>query len=431
MLDVHLSTFQVDATPPIGHPLCGGWIRPVEAVDDPLTLRGLILEGSGLPIVLAAVDWTGVGNESHRIWTEAIAGAAGTTPDRVALHCVHQHNAPMVDREGNEMLRAAGAPILLYDPDFFERVVGATAAAVRAAMSEGRPVDRVRWGEATVRRVACNRRVIGADGKVKFTRTSATTDPAARAEPEGTIDPSLKSIGLYRGDRALARLYFYATHPMSYYGDGRVSADFVGLARASRDADEPEVFHAYFTGCAGDVTAGKYNDGARSNRAVLADRLAAAMAEADASAEEGRLDSVEWRSAPFVFAPREDLDLDRLAAIVADPGAKTVDRNRSAFACGWLRRSAAGRPVSLGSLGLGVARTLHLPGETFVAYQLAAAAIDPACGLAVAAYADAGPWYIPLARSYGEGGYEPSVSWVSPTTEPRYAEAIAALLREA
>ena len=49
----------------------------------------------------------------------------------------------------------------------------------------------------------------------------------------------LRSIGLFRGDRAVARLYFYTTHPMSYYGDGRVSADFVGLARARRDAEEP------------------------------------------------------------------------------------------------------------------------------------------------------------------------------------------------
>jgi hypothetical protein len=32
---LHLATFQSDATPPLGHPLRGGWIEPVRGVDDP------------------------------------------------------------------------------------------------------------------------------------------------------------------------------------------------------------------------------------------------------------------------------------------------------------------------------------------------------------------------------------------------------------
>jgi hypothetical protein len=83
MLAFQLATFKVDATPPPGHPLCGGWIRPVECVDDPLWLRGIVILGSGPPIVLASLDWVGVQNESHRLWTEALAEAARTTPDRI------------------------------------------------------------------------------------------------------------------------------------------------------------------------------------------------------------------------------------------------------------------------------------------------------------------------------------------------------------
>ena len=59
MLAFHLATFKIDATPPIGHPLCGGWIKPVVGVDDPLWLRGVVLMGTDRPIVLAALDWTG------------------------------------------------------------------------------------------------------------------------------------------------------------------------------------------------------------------------------------------------------------------------------------------------------------------------------------------------------------------------------------
>lgn len=431
MLDVHLSTFAVHATPPIGHSLCGGWIKEVVGVDDPLWLRGVVLEGSGLPIVLAALDWTGVSNESHRIWTEALAAAAMTSPDRVALHCVHQHNAPFVDHAGNELLRKAGADRLLFDPAFFDSMVARSVAALKEAMSEGRPVNRLRVGREDVSQVACNRRVIGPDGKIRFTRTSSTTDPAARAEPDGTIDPALRSISFFRGDRPVARLYFYTTHPMSYYGDGRVSADFVGLARSSRDADEQDVFHVYFTGCAGNVTAGKYNDGARSNRTLLADRLAAAMAAADAKAEDYRLAAVDWRTTDFAFGVRENLDDDRLSAIVADPAESTVNRNRTAMTRGWIERARTGRPIVLGLLDLGRARSLHLPAETFVEYQLDATRANGSGMLAVAAYGDGGPWYIPLSRSYDEGGYEPSMSWVGRGTEPRYRAAIAALLGQA
>ena len=431
MLALHLARFSVDATPPAGHPLCGGWIKPVEGVDDPLSLRGVVIQGGGLPVVLAALDWTGVMDESHRLWTEALADAAQTTPDRVALHCVHQHNAPFIDREGNRLLKAAGADPLLFDDTFVDALVKRSAEAVRASLAQAQPVTHVRVGRSEVRRVACNRRVIGPDGKILYTRTSSTKDPAARAAPEGTIDPTLTAIGLFQNDRPLARLYYYTTHPMSYYGDGRVSSDFVGIARDRRDADEPGVAHVYFTGSAGNVTAGKYNDGSHANRATLAGRVHDAMKAADLDADDhrGRLDGIEWAASPFTFAPRGDLDPDRLKAIVADPKQKVVDRNRSAMACGWLTRVATGRPVLLSRLELGGATVLNLPAETFVEYQLEAQKARPGGVLATAAYGDGGPWYIPLTRSFAEGGYEPSVALVSEDTEPAYRRAIAALLR--
>src|SRR5437763_632991 len=79
------------------------------------------------------------------------------------------------------------------------------------------------------------------DGKVKYTRTSATRDPKARAEPEGLVDPFLKVLSFFDGDRPLAALNYYATHPMSFYGDGRVTSDFCGLARDRRANEDDKV----------------------------------------------------------------------------------------------------------------------------------------------------------------------------------------------
>ncbi len=306
-----------------------------------------------------------------------------------------------------------------------------TAADVRAAVDASQPVSHVRYGQAEVSEVASNRRVIGPDGKILYTRNSATKNPKARAAPEGTIDPVLRSIGFFQGDRPLARLYYYTTHPMSYYGDGRPSSDFVGLARQKRDEEEPETLHVYFTGSAGNITAGKYNDGSHTQRAVLADRVHFGMVAADRDADRAsmRLDSLEWTTDPIRFRPREDLDFDELVAIVKDPKDTTVNRNRLSMACGWLKRLETGRPILLGRLDLPGVTVVHLPAETFVEYQLDAQKLLGDVPLATAAYGDGGPWYIPLRRSFDEGGYEPSVALVSRDTEPMYKKAIADLLR--
>ncbi|WP_235905365.1 hypothetical protein [Tautonia marina] len=428
--DLRLGTFDIDASPPMNHSLCGGWITPVVGQDDPLRLRGIVILGADDPIVIASLDWTGVMNESHRLWTEQLAEAAGTTPDRVALHCVHQHNAPFIDHEGNRLLREAGADRLLFDEPFVADLMAQSAEAVAEAVRSAVPVDRIGVGSAEVTQVACNRRVIGPDGKILYTRTSSTRDPAARAAPDGTIDPMLQSLSFYREGFPVARLYYYTTHPMSYYGDGRVSADFVGIARANRSADEEGTLHLYFTGAAGNVTAGKYNDGSPENRPILASRIYQAMASADAAAEDHPLDHLSWTTVPIEFNPREDLDLDRLKAIVADPNASTVDRNRNAMTCGWLMRLATKRPILLGRLDTNANSVLHLPAETFVEYQLYAKSLAGGVPLAVAAYGDGGPWYIPLERSYAEGGYEPSVSWVSTMSEPMYKSKIEELIRK-
>src|SRR5262245_30520151 len=82
---LHLSTFRCEVTPPDGHPLCGGWIEPVRGVDDPLYALGIILLGMGQPVVLCAVDWCGLRNDANRQWREALARAAHTVPEKVAI----------------------------------------------------------------------------------------------------------------------------------------------------------------------------------------------------------------------------------------------------------------------------------------------------------------------------------------------------------
>ena len=216
---LRLATFRCDVTPPPGHPCCGGWITPVTAVDDPLEAIGLVLLGAGAPIVLCVVDWTGLCNTAHLQCQQALAHAVGTTADRVAVQCVHQHDAPFVCLDAQRLVRAQGDLPDIVDPDFFRRCLDQVARSAAEAVPQARSLTHVACGQAEVEKVAGNRRMLRDDtGRVLAMRGSSCRDPQLRALPEGLIDPWLKTVAFYSGSDKIAACHYYATHPMSHYG---------------------------------------------------------------------------------------------------------------------------------------------------------------------------------------------------------------------
>lgn len=410
----HLATFAADVTPPLGHPLCGGWIEPVRAIDDPLRALGVVLFGMGQPIVLCAVDWCGIRNDAHEAWRKALADAAHTVPSCVAVQCVHPHNAPFADLEAEKLLQAAKGPPSL-DLKFHEQAVRQTADAIKTSLAKTVRFTHIGMGQAKVERVASNRRIVGDDGKVKHVRYSATKDPQIQAEPEGLIDPWLKTLSFWDGDKPLAALHYYATHPMSYYGDGRVTSDFCGLARDKRRQDDPKVFQAYFTGCAGNVTAGKYNDGAKENRPILRDRILTAMEAAWQATKRHEIKGWTWRAEPVKFPPRREKSFgeEESRGVLENVKESNARRGNAACQLAWLKR--IDRPIEFTCLDFGVAQVLHLPGEPFIEYQLKAQALKPDSFVCVAGYGDDGPGYIPTDKAFLEGGYEPTVALAAPS----------------
>jgi len=414
-----IATFQADITPPSGTPLCLGLVTPAATVDDALTARGVVLyPGREKPIVLCALDWLGVGNASQDTWKAALARAAETVPERVAVQTVHQHDAPGEDQMAGELLGIDG---VFQSAAFAREARARVAAAVRAAGAKRRTLSHVSAGAAVVERVASNRRILGADGKVEFVRYTACRNAPLCDAPEGVIDPLMRSIGFWDGSERVATLHYYATHPMSYYGKGAVSADFPGMARAAQVG-----FTVYFTGAAGNIGAGKYNDGAPEKRVVLAERLADAMRRARAAEQKHVLDRVAWASVPVRLPHRDGKEFTE-EAIVAEMRNEKLElkfRANAARYLAWLRLTKQGREIPVTCLRVGPARVLHLPGELFVEYQLAAQREARGEMVAMAAYGDYGPMYIGTAKAYPEGGYETSaVSRVSPGAEEILLEA--------
>jgi hypothetical protein len=422
----YLATFSADVTPPDGHPLCGGWIEPVRGVDDPLRALGVVLLGSGAPIVLCVVDWCLIRNDAHFAWRDGLAKACHTTSDRVAVQTVHPHNAPIADIEAQKLIDAVpGAPPML-DLKYHERCIESTAEAAKAALAKTTEFTHYGIAQARVEQVASNRRIVK-DDKVIHTRTSATRDVNVRDFPEGLIDPTLRTLSLWNGDRPLVAMHYYASHPMSYYGDGRVSADFCGLARQKRQADDARIFQMYFTGCSGNVTAGKYNDGAKQNRSILRDRIHAAMVAAWKTTERYPVEKLGWRVEPVKLPPRmeKSFGAEESRKALEDAQAARAKRGNAALQLSWLARQD--KPIDFTCLDLGKALVLHLPGEPFIEYQLKAQSLRPDRFVCVAGYGDDGCGYVPTNRAYLEGGYEPTVALAAPS-EGTMVKAIEKLL---
>ncbi|HEV3448408.1 MAG TPA: hypothetical protein VG099_27475, partial [Gemmataceae bacterium] len=246
---------------------------------------------------------------------------------------------------------------------------------------------------------------------------------------EGLIDPWLKTLSFWNGAQPLAAMHYYATHPMSYYGKGHISSDFCGLARQKQQGDHPAVLQIYFTGCAGNIAAGKYNTGTPETRSLLRERMHEAMKAAWQATERHPLERCEWRVEPVRLQPRREASfgMDVSRKQLENPKESRARRGNAAFQLAWLKR--LDRPIHLSCLDLDKALVLHLPGEPFIEYQLKAQAQRKEAFVCVAGYGDDGPGYIPTAKAYFEGGYETTVALASPESEEILSRTIARLLR--
>ena len=408
-----------DVTPPLGHPLCSGWLKPAKVIDDPLR-AGHRAVGRKLFRILRLI---GAACAAMPTWPGAAwPGAAHTTPKRGGSMPPSPRYA-FVDL--GPLLSAAGLSLARM---LISSMPPCKSRDRPSKSLRKQPASRTTARETRVHDVASNRRVLGPDGKVQFWRGSATPDAKARAAPQGLIDPWLKVLGFWNGDTPLAALHFYASHPMSYYGKGRVSSDFCGLARERRQDDLPSVRQLYFNGAAGNIAAGKYNDGAPANRRLLSERIYEGMKAAWAAMERRPVTGWTWHAETVSFEPRSEEAFSRTTntAILGDAKATTAGKAIAAFQSPWLNRlSDRSRAVLAGGTcsGRGTARS-HSSN-----IQLFAQAQRKDGFICTAGYGDGGPGYIPTRHAYDEGGYETTVALAAPSCEDTMQAAIRNLLK--
>jgi hypothetical protein len=415
--------FAMDATIPIGHRCMGVLPQKSLAIADSLELHGFVLLGSGEPIVVVAIDWCEIRNASYDTWRARLAKVAETTPQRVLVSSLHQHDAPVIDAGAQDLLDQVGLTNELFDRDFHEDVLRRAEDALRLAIDEAQSITHIGYAESKVLNVASNRRVVDADGRVSFTRGSSSGREAFFRETDaGFIDPLLRTISFWDENRCLVEYHAYATHPMSYYGRGEVSSDFVGLARKQLARIDRSIHPIYASGCSGDVTAGKYNDGSPQAREELTQKIYGAMlANREKTIKHPLLHGWGFRSVPLELEYTQSPTLQRevMDRELRDGGLPTEKRILAAMGlASWQRSVERKQPIDVPCVDFGIARLVLFPGESFVGYQQIAQDLNGDVPVVPVGYGECWTGYVPTEAAFADG-FSESWLWVARGSQTR------------
>ena len=425
-----VAVFSEDATIPLGHRCMGVLKQKSVKVVDPLHVHGCVLLGGERPIVFAAVDWCEIRNEAYDRWREVLAAAAGTSRECVFVFSLHQHDAPVTDNGAEELLAKVGLSGELFDFGFQEDVLRRVANSIKEGVKAKQPVDRVGFGQAKVKHIASSRRYVTPEGRVTFGRgsRSGSNDNYAKA-PEGLIDPNLKTISFWHGKKPVVALSSYATHPMSYYGRGGITYDFVGMARERRRRDDQSVHQIYASGCSGDVTAGKYNNGSPAHRELLANKLYVGMKDAWEATETYPLEKADFRNTKFELEYRKDKShsLAGMLGVLDDDKQTTEKRILAAMGLSSRRRVQTGHKIDMPVVDFGRGEVILFPGESFVGYQLMAQEMKPDKFVMSIGYGECWPGYVPTKASFDEN-FDDVWLWVPRGSEARMRAAMEKVL---
>ena len=164
--EFRLATFSADVTIPLNHRCMGVIPTKSKRVADPLLAHGFVLSDGKQTVVLCALDWCEVRNGAFDQWREALAKAAGTVRETVLVTALHQHDAPVIDRDAATILAAAGLTDELYHVAWHDKTLARVSQAVRDSLELATPVTHFGISETPVLQIASNRRVVLENGTV-------------------------------------------------------------------------------------------------------------------------------------------------------------------------------------------------------------------------------------------------------------------------
>jgi hypothetical protein len=218
---------------------------------------------------------------------------------------------------------------------------------------------------------------------------------------------------------------------MSYYGKGEVTSDFVGLARKRLARLDRSIHPIYASGCSGDVTAGKFNDGSPEAREELTRKIYEAMlANRKGVKKDPVPETWGFRNLPLElnYSHAEPLQKEPMERALHDGSLSVEKRILAAMGlASWNRGQVRKQPIDMPCIDLGIARLVLFPGESFVGYQHIAQEASGALPLLPVGYGECWTGYVPTDAAFADG-FDESWLWVAPGAQSRIERVLQDLL---
>jgi len=368
---------KVDITPRIGIELCGFGAylqRRSIGVRDRLWARALALRLEDATAILVSCDLVGLSADLCRIVRKLVCAETCLPPSAVMVHCTHTHSGPAT--AGYE---GWGQPDQTYLEILPRRIAAACTAAFRNLQ-----VARLSHAEVPCEHIGLNR---------EYDRDAPPLDEVLQedwrpAKPELT-DTTCHVLAFHAGDRLIGFASYFGCHPVVCCEETRyIHGDFVGIATASIEREQPGSIGLFLQGAQGDVNSCVVHKPERESLLAL-DVVAARYARAvRAGLEKARpleVDRVACALCPVDFTPKR-IDAGTLKTLLAeyeavlhDPRASdesSTVRMATVNACGMRKRIAdldAGVPTALPAdiqaIRIGPVALLACPFEVFQAIK--------------------------------------------------------------
>jgi hypothetical protein len=416
MSQLQIGIAQVNFTPRIGLPLAGNYRDDYAArgVHDPLYSKAIVIRNSaGHQVALLVLDICVLNRQNTAFMKQLIYNATGIPPSQVLIAATHTHSGPSPATLGI-MPRSS-------DTDtrrFLQKAAGAVGLACRKMKPSSLHV-----GFTTENRLSYIRRLLCKDGKTHMNWEKL--DPRFVVKPLGRIDPQVIALAVQNKDKRRAIVVNFGLHPAVLAGDNWLySADYPGyLAEAMQKTSGRDLCTLFFNGCCGNVNHIDYSDLLQGRGFQMTQRIGYMLA---ADTQETLTKSVEVKGSA-VRAVSKLLALKRIKiseakyrwskkVLAAEKKKRTkgqVDGLPDAFYATVYQQMyheqhqddfAEIMVIRVGELGI-----VGLPGEAFCELGIEIKKKSPAKHTMVIELANDAIGYLPIRKSFKQGGYEPSI----------------------
>ena len=392
---------KVDITPKSPQWLSGYGPRQSTGVLDPIYHRVVALDGSGTPFYLIASDLCLFSPTLYDSVTHDLQAEVGIDPKHVLWSVTHSHATPEIGPP--EMYKALlGRSDHDWDRENTARTTRALIDAVRAARDKLEPAE-IAFGSG-VAMANINRRAKDVDGRVSI-----------GLNPDGPVDRQFNLIRLTRPDGGLIALVAnYAMHGTVMNGDN-----------VSISGDGPGTVTAYLEEKLGGTVL--YVNGAAGNIAPIYSVYPNARA--------GHLSQFKVLLGDRILAAYKSMG----------PGVADVTIRHGETIVDTPRKEGLAWPEELGAYARTDARPLvrlpirfvrindtaiwSAPVEMFCEIAMHVREQSPFAQTMYFGYTNGWLGYLPTARGFEEGGYEPRTSPFSPQAEADVSQAVIAFLQ--